>query len=326
MTWMYTDCKVNQVVKPRTINKHKMKDIKLPTNFPVYSSFIDTLHIVVEKIYNDCGDSKAWKILVPWNVFSSHSDKTEDIEKNKKDVEGYSLYISLIHTLKNYLTLMQKRDKECFRLKELQKNGYKKPTWQSLQSKIEKDYSDTPNPVWMFNCLGSIDLESIRYSREYTYKDILEGILSWIFLDSKLLEPEVCSRSLKGKLLLDFSDFEAWSPFFWNQASNSLFMEHLPFKTNEKEIYYDFDYHDNTKHAIVEYCEMYGWVKKLKLFGYTRESAREFFGIEGYISKLYYLTYLEHDDETESLFKGFIKGFALPMFDDVWQSLVIDGL
>ncbi len=123
--------------------------------------------------------------------------------------------------------------------------------------------------------------------------------------------------------ILPHDDFDAWEPLFrLHKINNKTLCEGsyygttlLPDGAEEMSLMSvncgGAD--DPTEFAcFLEQGTLNRWMSKLKEWGYTRESAMEFFGVHGFFSHLYNDVYFGFSDET---FVTWIKKVVMPEFE-----------
>lgn len=329
MTWMYTDCKVNQVAKPRNLNQiRKMKNTEIPlfpANFVAFPAFIALLCHILEEADWDSKDT-----MLPW-VALSDSDEAKDLRK--KD-DSYNMYASLLESLIEYIKVsLPDRDIKIDMLLKRYRGLYKKnnyndnPTTTKIIEQMDILRSMQPNVQWF--CREKYCGARLNQIVQEKDDEFLTSLLVWLLMISGAITPDQYNGRLQ---FMSLGNFDAWKPMFKiHHVSNQTLCKLTTFghklvdcHEDEKETmtYYNVDDSYATSFTCFFYDKwnnmlpLNGWISRLRHWGYERQAAREFFDEKGFLSNIYYDAQIGSEDMER--FALFIKYVVLPEFDTQW--------
>lgn len=328
MTQMYDDYKV----KPRWFDQElytqttMKKDKLFPDTFVAFPTFLTMLDFLFGKLNEERDSREDWEILFPWNNLNENNRKVK--EKREKE-ETFNLYVTLLELLVEYVknTIPERNKKlddlESRRNRLSKKNNYKDtPTTLKIQTERQLVLEATPTVSWFEESWGTIYISDVG-SLENWY--VLEDILLWILMKCKVSSLDSVSHKIQ---ILPLDNFDAWSPMFTKHHMTNQFLcqctlyghNLLEDKKLIRGTIVDEDHDDSCAEEFECFFEgrtIRNWMEWLKIWGYTYESAREFFGVRGFLSNLYNQKYIGIEDE--KMFDNYVNKIILPQFDEVWN-------
>lgn len=301
-----------------------------PANLPAFPGFVD---LVVSFVNTLVEEGFEYQNLMPWNLFHDVEDN-EDQEnitfKNYKSLMRLFisyLEVSIPQRIVEVSTLCLSLDKLLKRSKYRNHDG---PKAIELRSKIKQIEYDTPDILWddaEKTKEGQSEWSGFHHDN-LKNDDFVESILYWTILnyaDFYKIKPRFSHKYLKYMT----KDMRAWRPLFSKQYVTNEFMcthiDFIPELAKGKSVTDIFDPDINNDDDRLSFflsegqlLGNWGWVISFRDWGYTRESAREFFGVDGFLSNLYNQSYLAiNNDKT---FMLWINEIVLPEFDSIWPA------
>lgn len=297
---------------------------KFPDNFVAFPAFLPLLNALIQKLSDDYND---FSQLYPWVAL----DKYNDIDTKRKKNSDYDLYVSLLESLIQYVTvLVPNRIKRTEELRQKQNIIFKKysksdvPSYKKLEDEIHLIWSQVPNASWYSSETCGFNLHLYGDEQEF-----LRKILIWIFIQCGLVSPNEYGGNLTGFLSVETS--EAWCPLFAAHITNknlcewthfgqriisggSISYTHLSIVTEECSW-------ENAANFECFHSQrtLSSWISNLKHYKYERSVAREFFGRTGFFSHLYNELLLGLNPKGK-LFRDYIENITLPRFDAEWPT------
>lgn len=301
------------------------KDKLFPDNFVAFPTFLTMLDFLFGKLYEEQENREDYELLFPWNNLNENNRKVK--EKREKD-ETFGLYVTLLELLVKYLKNdIPERDKKLDALESRRNRLSKKNKYKDTPAilKIEKErqlmLDTTPSVSW-FDWHHDIYTESIENC--FPIKDIL----LWILMDCKVTD----LYKMSAVRILPLDNFNAWAPMFTrHNMTNKFLCQHTLYghgllenkmDVRESIVLDGFGFDDSSAEEFQCFFEdrtIRNWMEWIKIWGYTYESAREFFEVKGFLSNLYNQKYIGIEDKDK--FDIYIEQIILPQFDEVWNAV-----
>lgn len=276
--------------------------------------------------------------LDPWKVLTKPDRFNEDLITPEADKNpDYALYVSILRTLTTCLTETIPTHQDRWKaLHQKQSRIYSRhkretPSYKAIWAEIHTlnlgvDWLDTEyqSDRWRGFKLGVIREEEGYWPSNHATISVLAWTLMklGVFdLNHFILYSETCGG------ILDLEDLNAWEPLFsLHKISNEtlcngvLYGQYILGEERWKHrALVNESVHDeegpNFKCFLdgdLTHC-LTGWMRQFQHWGYTRESAIEFFGLNGFFTHLYNDVYVGLSDAT---FPTWIHKVVLPEFNN----------
>lgn len=301
-----------------------------PANLPAFPGFVD---IIVSLVNTLAEEGYEYQDLMPWNLFratENNKDQENTVFKNYESLMRLFisyLEVSIPQRIVEISTLYSGLDKLLKRGKYRYHNG---PKAVEFRSKIKQIEYNTPDILWDdAEKTKEVPSEWWGFHHENLKEEgWVESILYWTILnyaDFYKINPRFSHKYLKYMA----KDMRAWRPLFSKQhVTNEFMCTHIDFipelaKGKSVTDIFDPDTHNDDDRLSFFLSEgqllgNWGWAISFRDWGYTRESAREFFGVDGFLSNLYNQLYLAINNEERFVF--WINEIVLPEFDSIWPA------
>jgi hypothetical protein len=312
----------------------------IPPNLVAYAGFPVMLSHCFEKLENyrfDCG-------LMPWNI-------TKGIEKILKrcgeadydqDIGSSILLLnSYVTTLTQYtVQTLPEADKEIESLDNERRVLYTGNNYtdneqtEVLRAKCVEIRNRFPHISWLVysSLRDRHELQfDVFYSKDaFVFCNGAMITIMWTLMKAGIFNIDYFSDALLEQIggFMPLDDFAAWDPMFSvHRVDNSSFCEFTQFGQEVQN-------QDETNHWLVcnhedDCCSesftcflsqgnINWWMKSFKDWGYTRESAIEFFGVKGFFSNLFASVNFDADflHKDPVFAKAYIDGVVIPLFDE----------
>lgn len=317
----------------------------IPANLVAFAGFPTMLSQCFESLDNyDLEGS-----LMPWSI-AEYPDKTPE-KRNSSDKH----FRSAIALLKNYVEVLSEYTKRILpdtnsKIDELlkewhevyEKNNYTDNEQSiALRTKADELRARHPDIAWLseYQSEHSLDPDTFYSKEGFVFCGGAMITIGWLLMQAGIFNVRYFSKTLTKYLdgFMPLDNFAAWEPMFSvHRVDNSSFCKFSQFGQDvlgqEESKHWlvcddEHDYMAESFTCFLSQGNIRDWMNMFEKWGYTRESAIEFFGVNGFFSNLFASINFSADflhKENPSFTKVYIEGVVIPMFNEYFPAPILE--